>query len=141
MDLLVDTGGTVTLDSARVRAAFDSLRIVVQRDPEMATYVALTTWVPPAPDAAVEPEASSTSDVPLMLIGGGIILVGLVITLLVRHPSKTQWFALRLFLAVGALVLGAGLPGLFIEVASGGIRAAGAGALFLIVYRMNPPPA
>ncbi|HEX9886267.1 MAG TPA: hypothetical protein VGA70_07250 [Longimicrobiales bacterium] len=65
-----------------------------------------------------------------MLNGGGIILVGLLITLLVPNPSKPQWFALRLFLAVGALALGAGLPGLLIEVESAGVRPA---------HRPSPP--
>ena len=77
----------------------------------------------------------------LLAFGFGIVFIVVLLTIayLVPNPTVTQWFVLRVVLALAAAGIGAIIPGLIVVQVSNVVRAGGAIALFVLVYWFNPP--
>jgi hypothetical protein len=72
------------------------------------------------------------------VFGVVFLLIMLVIAIAIPNPTKTQWFVFRVALAAAASGIGAVIPGLIDLQIPGYIRAGGAIALFVLVYKSNP---
>lgn len=96
-----------------------------------------------AVDLSDNPHDMKTWEKITMIASGAIfLLVILALAVLVPEPKPFQIFAFRVVLAVAASAFGCAIPGLLhIEgrVAMFTLRAGGALALALLVYKFNPP--
>jgi len=85
----------------------------------------------------------STLDIVLVSLGIVIITTALILSFQYSEPKPHQLIALRVILALGAACIASIIPGT-VSIPGGpgvelGIRATGAIAIFVIVYKMNPP--
>lgn len=84
-----------------------------------------------------------TLEIVLLCLGIVFFVVSYVTAIKIPEPTPSQLWVFRVIMAMGAACLGALLPG-FLELGENkelletGLRAGGALAVFIFVYRVNP---
>ncbi len=112
----------------------------VRSMPEDPPFPAEKVASPEPESKKTEPENATWEKVTAVAFGVVFVSVMLVIAIWIPNPTPFQEMMFRVVLALAAAGMGAVFPGMIsVEWKEPKLRAAGAFALFVIIYLLNPP--